>query len=163
MNQLFGLTIESLVAVLLLLTILYCARLNARLKLLKADESAMKATIVELVNATESAERAIAGLRLTVKEAEETLGLQLRDADAFNLAMTENLRAGEDVLGRLRKIAHAGRLLNAERDDGAVREAPVITPPMRPGAEPASDTASIVAAAQAFAERNRSRMDGLAA
>ncbi len=41
MNHIFGLTIESLVAVLLLLTILYCARLNSRLKLLKADERAI--------------------------------------------------------------------------------------------------------------------------
>ncbi len=163
MNQLFGLTIESLVAVLLLLTILYCARLNARLKLLKADESAMKATIVELVNATERAERAIAGLKLTVQEAEETLAPQLRDADAFNLAMTENLRAGDDVLGRLRQIAHAGRLLNGERDDGAVRAAPAATLPARAGGDTPSDTAAIVAAAQAFAERNRSRVDGLAA
>ena len=39
MTKLLPLTIEGLVAVLLLLTILYCVRLNAQLKRLKADES----------------------------------------------------------------------------------------------------------------------------
>ena len=92
MSHLFGLTIESLVAVLLLLTILYCARLNSRLKMLKADERAMKTTIAELVLATENAERAIGGLNATLREAEETLSVQLRNADIFNLAMAENLQ-----------------------------------------------------------------------
>ena len=41
----FGLMIESLVAVLLLLTIGFCVVLNSRLKKLKADEQALKATI----------------------------------------------------------------------------------------------------------------------
>ena len=36
----FGLTIESLVAILLLLTILYCARLNKQIEKLKADAKA---------------------------------------------------------------------------------------------------------------------------
>ena len=84
MSHIFGLTIESLVAVLLLLTILYCARLNSRLKLLKADERTMKTTITELVLSTENAERAIAGLNATIREAEQTLSVQLRDAEIFN-------------------------------------------------------------------------------
>jgi hypothetical protein len=54
-----GMMIESLVALLLLVTIVYCAQLNMRLKRLKADEKVMKTTISELVGATESAERAI--------------------------------------------------------------------------------------------------------
>ena len=55
----FGLMIESLVAILLLLTIAYCVTLNKRLKRLRADEMALKATISELITATEIAERAI--------------------------------------------------------------------------------------------------------
>ena len=115
MSHIFGLTIESLVAVLLLLTILYCARLNSRLKLLKADERTMKATITELVLSTENAERAIAGLNATIREAEHTLSAQLRDAEIFTLAISENLKAGEDVLNRLRKIANAGKIMIARR------------------------------------------------
>ena len=52
--------VESMVSVLLLLTILYCVRLNKQLRLLKADEQTLRATIAELITATEIAERAIA-------------------------------------------------------------------------------------------------------
>ena len=44
MSHSFGMVIESLVAVLLLLTIGYCMLLNKRLKRLKADEHSLKAT-----------------------------------------------------------------------------------------------------------------------
>ena len=79
MSHGLGLMIESLVAVLLLLTIWYCAVLNSKLKLLKADEGSFKATIAELVTATEIAERAVSGLKAAAKECDETLcGQRLR-------------------------------------------------------------------------------------
>jgi len=162
MSNLLGLTIEGLVAVLLLLTILYCARLNSRLKLLKADERMMKTTITELMMSTENAERAIAGLNATIREAEQTLSTQLRDAEVFTRAITDNLKAGEDVLSRLRKVAHAGKVLaHAEPE-------PEAEPESRPAPQPyrddiPADTSAMVAAAQAFAERTRSRVRGLAA
>ena len=59
MSHSFGLMIESLVAVLLLLTIGYCVLLNSRLKRLKADEQALKGTISELITATEIAGRRV--------------------------------------------------------------------------------------------------------
>lgn len=163
MSNIFGLTIETLVAVLLLLTILYCARLNARLKLLKADERAMKTTIAELVMATENAERAIGTLNATLREAEETLAAQLRSADMFNLAIAENLKAGEDVLDRLRKIAYAGAILDRgeTKPEAASRHSPTPAPVAETPAQP--DTSAIVAAAQAFAERTSARIRGLAA
>jgi hypothetical protein len=52
-----------MVSILLLLTILYCVRLNKQLRLLKADEQSLRATISELVTATEIADRAIGGLK----------------------------------------------------------------------------------------------------
>ncbi|MGD9925678.1 MAG: DUF6468 domain-containing protein, partial [Pseudorhodoplanes sp.] len=107
----FGLTIESLVAILLLLTILYCARLNKQIEKLKGDEKLMKASVAELVMATERAERAIAGLRMTATEAEDTLGARLRESEVYCKAMASSLQAGEDLLGRLRKIAYANSLL----------------------------------------------------
>ena len=60
-----GLVIELLVAALLALTIGYCLVLNRRLKRLQADEQALRATISELITATEIAERAILGLKAT--------------------------------------------------------------------------------------------------
>jgi hypothetical protein len=141
------LTIESLVAILLLLTILYCIRLNEQLKRLKADGSSMQQTIAELITATESAERAIAGLKATVQEADETLGERLKAAERYTVEMRSNAAAGAEVLNRLSKIAGA-RLMGTEPED---EPAKVVEPK------------SIVAAAQAFADRARARAKGLAA
>jgi hypothetical protein len=149
----FGLTIESLVAILLLLTILYCARLNKQIERLKADEKLMKASVTELVLATERAERAIAGLKLTANEAEGTLGARLREAEAYCKAMGTSLSAGEDVLGRLRKIAYANTLLGG---DAQLEPEPQTQPP-------ANDARAVAAAAQAFADRARARANGRAA
>jgi hypothetical protein len=49
----FGLMIEILVAILLMLTIGYCYTLNRRLERLRADEQSLKGTIGELVTATD--------------------------------------------------------------------------------------------------------------
>jgi hypothetical protein len=144
------LTIESLVAILLLLTILYCIRLNEQLKRLKADGTSMQQTIAELITATESAERAIAGLKATVQEADATLGERLKAAERYSIEMRQNATAGAEVLNRLSKIAGA-RLMGTEPESEDDQPAP---PP---------DTKSIVAAAQAFAERTRARVKGLAA
>jgi len=141
------LTIESLVAILLLLTILYCIRLNDQLKRLKADGTSMQQTIAELITATDSAERAIAGLKATVREADETLGERLKSAERFSTEMRQNATAGAEVLNRLSKIAGA-HLMEAELEEDKLSS---------------SDTKSIVAAAQAFAERTRARVKGLAA
>ena len=147
MINILPLTIESLVAILLLLTILYCIRLNDQLKRLKADGSSMQQTIAELITATDSAERAIAGLKATVREADETLGERLKSAERFSSEMRQNATAGAEVLNRLSKIAGA-HLMEAEPEEDK------LSPP---------DTKSIVAAAQAFAERTRARVKGLAA
>jgi len=47
----YGFLVESMVSILLLLTILYCVRLNSQLRLLKADEQSLRATISELITA----------------------------------------------------------------------------------------------------------------
>jgi hypothetical protein len=140
------LTIESLVAILLLLTILYCVRLNNQLKRLKADGTSMQQTIADLVTATETAERAIAGLKATVREADETLGERLRTAEKFSAEMRRNATAGAEVLNRLSQIAGA-RLTDPEPEQAK-------TPP---------DARSISAAAQALAERARARARAIAA
>jgi hypothetical protein len=137
--------IESLVALLLLLTIGYCVVLNRQLKRLKADEGALKATIGELMTATGLAERAIAGLKVTVHECDQGLGERLRTAERLSGEMDRQFEAGEKILSRLSRIVSAAQ-------------------PAQPGQEtPAADTKSIVAAAQAFADRARSRISGRAA
>jgi hypothetical protein len=145
MSHLMGIAIESLVAVLLMLTIAYCALLNTRLKRLKADEHSLKATIGELITATEIAERAIGGLKHTVRDVNVNLGNQLTSAGQMSLQLKKQLAEGDDVLRRLSKIALAAR--------------PILAP--EPAAPTVSAAKAVAAAAQAFSERRRS--DGLAA
>jgi hypothetical protein len=149
----FGLLIDGLVAVLLLVTIGYCVMLNTRLKLLKADESALKSTIAELINATENAERAVAGLKATARDCELTLAERLRNAERLSADMERQTQVSEAVLQRLSRIIAAARP-SSEPDD---------TPELqRPGLG-APDPKSMAAAAHAIAERARRRMSGLAA
>lgn len=150
MSHVFGLVIESLVAVLLVVTIWYCTLLNRRLKLLRNDEQSMRGTIAELVTATEIAERAIGGLKITVRECDENLGSQLSTGAELAMKLKTQIAAGEDILQRLSQIALAAR-----PSDAAATPAPVVP------AAPKTDAKAILAAAQAFSERRRGR--GLAA
>jgi Domain of unknown function (DUF6468) len=147
----FGLMIESLVAVLLLITIGYCTVLNRRLKRLKGDEQALKATISELITATEIAGRAVAGLKATAQDCDGTLGERMRAAERLAAGMDRQLKAGELLLSELIR--------------SGIASAPAPQPvPVQPGVP---DPKAMVAAAQAFADRARSRAreraDGLAA
>ena len=151
MSNGLGLMIESLVAMLLMLTIAYCILLNNRLKKLKADEQVLKATISELITATEIAERAIAGLKLTVRDCDQTLGERLRTAERFSGEIVRQVKAGEEVLVRLAQIAAAARSLEPA--------APATASP--PPAAP--DAKATAVAAQAFAARARLRLRGVAA
>jgi len=147
MSHSFGIVIESLVAVLLLLTIGYCMLLNTRLKRLKADEHSLKATIGELITATEIAERAIGGLKHTVRDVNENLGNQLTSAAQMSQQLKKQLAEGDNVIRRLSRIAIAARPLSElEAAPSSLR---------------ASPAKAVAAAAQAFSERRRS--DGLAA
>jgi hypothetical protein len=166
MNPVLGFMIESLVAVLLLLTIGYCMVLNKRLQRLKADEHSLKAVIGELVTATEIAERAIGGLKHTVREVNENLGAQIGKAHEMSDLLKKQLGEADLVVRRLSKIAVAAR---SPMDEPAavpeVSAAPAAQPvPAAPApASPAkiSSAKAVAAAAQAFSERKRS--GGLAA
>jgi chromosome segregation ATPase len=147
MSHLLGIAIESLVAVLLMLTIGYCMLLNARLKRLKADEHSLKATIAELITATEIAERAIGGLKHTVRDVNENLGDQLSSAAQLSQQLKKQLAEGDNIVRRLSRIAIAAR--------------PSSEPEPQPVTPKVSAAKAIAAAAEAFSERRRS--NGIAA
>ena len=151
MSHSLGIAIESLVAVLLLLTIGYCMLLNSRLKRLKADEHSLKATIAELITATEIAERAIGGLKHTVRDVNEHLGSQLTAAAQMSDQLKKQLVEGDNVFRRLSKIAVAAR--------PTIGTEPAA--PAAPAAPKISAAQAVAAAAQAFSDRRRT--DGLAA
>jgi hypothetical protein len=147
MSHSLGIAIESLVAVLLMVTIGYCMLLNTRLKRLKADEHSLKATIGELITATEIAERAIGGLKHTVRDVNEHLGSQLTLAEQMSQQLKKQLAEGDNVFRRLSRIAIAARPASAAEPE--------------PDAPAASTAKAVAAAAQAFSDRRRS--GGLAA
>jgi hypothetical protein len=143
MSPTIALVIESLVAALLFVTIAYCIMLNRRLKLLRSDEQSLKATIGELITATEIAERAIAGLKVTVRECNDNLGGQLATASELCERLGTHIHAGEVVMHRLSRIAIAAKV---QPEEAQARS---------------KNAKAIVAAAEAFAERKRA--NGLAA
>jgi len=153
-NHSFGFVIEALVAVLLVVTIGYCMLLNKRLLRLKADEQSLKATIGELITATEIAERAIGGLKHTVRDVNENLGEQIAAATDLSERLIRQLAEGDAVLGRLSRIAVAARTPAAP----APAPAPVQQAPEAPRLSAAK---AAMAATQAFAERRRA--NGIAA
>ena len=136
MSHHFGFMIESMVAVLLLLTILYCVRLSRQLRLLRADEQSLRATIAELITATEIAERAISGLKTTMRDSEQHLAVRLADAGRVSQQFDEHLTAGRDLLAKIARITGASKQTE-------LTEAP--------------DAREVAAAAQAFADRARAR------
>jgi hypothetical protein len=143
MSNGLGLMIESLVAVLLLLTIGFCLLLNSRLKKLKADEQALKGTISELITATEIAERAIAGLKMTVRDCDQNLSDRLRAGDSLAGELGRQLESGRHILAQLAQITLAARSPHAP----APEPQPVL-----------SDAQVTAQAAAAFAARARQRL-----
>jgi chromosome segregation ATPase len=158
MNHSLGMTIEALVAVLLLITIGYCMLLNNRLKRLRSDEHSLKAVIAELITATEIAERAIGGLKHAVRDVNENLGDQLASATQMSEHLKRQLSECDHVVRRLSKIAIAARPQNQAQSQAFVVEP---EPARLPPPPKVSNAKAVAAAAQAFSERRRT--GGLAA
>jgi Domain of unknown function (DUF6468) len=162
----FGLIIEGLVAILLMVTIGYCMILNNRLKRLKADERVLKATIAELITATEMAERAVAGLRTTARECESTLGERMIAAEQCCAELNRQVKAGDVVIERLARVVVASRKLDEVQPVAAAPAAPPppsAAPKAAPAAPAPADPKAVAAAARSLADRLRERMGALAA
>jgi hypothetical protein len=82
-------------------------------------------------------------LKSTMREGEQTLGERLRRAETLSSDIGQQIAAGEDLLARLTRIAGAAR---------PVHESAAVP-----------DAKAVAAAAQAFTERARARLRGLAA
>ena len=158
MSTMVTLLADFLVAVLLVATIVSSVGLSRRITRLKADEVAMRATIAELMHATETAERAIAGLRTTLGDCDRTLADRLRTAERYAADLASQVEAGETVMERIAQIVDASRHVASlgqpeppKGKDG---------PPPSPHRERLSAAA---AAAEALATRAAKRLEGHAA
>jgi hypothetical protein len=105
-----SLLIETLVCVLLVVTILYCVRLERQLQRLRADDTSMRKTVADLSMAADRAEAAIAGLRRTATEGEKGLGERLKEVETVAAALARETEAGETVLARIAQIVSSQRI-----------------------------------------------------
>lgn len=143
---------DALVACLLVATIITCYILAKRIERLKADESSMRQTIGALVSATDTAERAIAGLKSTLGDCDRTLAERLRTAERYAADLTAQVEAGQSVMERISQIVSAAAL---------VAPKPAQPPPPEPTA--LSRMASAAEMAAAIRTRAAIRLEGTAA
>lgn len=151
MSLTIALIADVLVGVLLVATIGTSIVLARRIERLKADESAMRQTIGELLAATDTAERAIAGLKLTLGDCDRTLGERLRLAERYATELTEQVAAGQNVLSRIGQIVEASR---------KVTEVETPPPPANEASARLNNTADMAAA---IAQRALGRVNERAA
>lgn len=104
MSLLVTLAADCLVAVLLVASIVSSVRLSRRITRMRADESALRQTIGDLVVASSTAERAIAGLRATLDECDRTLADRLGTAERYATDLAAHVEAGEGVIARIAAI-----------------------------------------------------------
>lgn len=104
MSLLVTLAADGLVAVLLVATIVSSMKLSRRIAQLKGDEAALRQTIGDLMVATATAERAIAGLRTTLDECDRTLADRLGTAERYAADIAAQVEAGEGVITRIGAI-----------------------------------------------------------
>lgn len=118
-----GFFVEVLVASLLMVTIVYCVRLNRKLERLRADETDMKNLVNELIEATGNAEQAIQSLKGSAGDWDRALGSRMRHAEKLSGTLHEQTDAAEIVLDRLKQICAAASAANAASQADAARKA----------------------------------------
>lgn len=142
---------DVLVACLLVATIITCFILAKRIERMKADEAGMRQTIGALISATDTAERAIAGLKATLGDCDRTLAERLRTAERYAADLAAQVEAGQTVMDRIGQIVGAATLVAANKEPEA--PAPTAITRMTSAAETAA----------AIRLRAARRLEGLAA
>jgi hypothetical protein len=112
-----GFVAEILVAILLIATSWSCYTLGQKISVFKADETAMRTVIRELVDASETAERAIIGLRAALSESQRHLSNKLEEADRINTQLSAQIlkingliEQTETVASDVRDVVHQGHI-----------------------------------------------------
>lgn len=162
MSLFVTLAADALVAVLLVATILTSVKLSRRITGMKADESAMRRTIGDLVTASAAAERAIAGLRAALDECDRGLTERLESAERSALQLDAHVTAGEGVIARIGAIVtQAGRPTPRREAEPVVA---VVPKPVAVRTVSTSERLDVaLAAAQAMSERALDRLRARAA
>jgi hypothetical protein len=144
---------DALVASLLVATIITCYVLAKRIERMKADEAGMRQTIGALISATDTAERAIAGLKVTLGDCDRTLAARLLTAERYAADLAAQVEAGQSVMDRITQIVSAAALVAPRQEAPAPGPAPA----------PVSRMASAAESAAAIRARAARRLEGQAA
>lgn len=171
MSLLVTLAADILVAILLVASIVSSVRLSRRITRMKADESALRQTIGDLVVASATAERAITGLRATLDECDRTLAERLGTAERYAVDLAAHVQAGETVIARISAIvsqAHqpASRPVAApavEHHPAELRPVPVAEKAATASGPNGERLGAAAAAALAMSERALGRLRSRAA
>ena len=147
---------DALVASLLVATIITCYVLAKRIERLKADEAGMRQTVGALIAATDTAERAIAGLKLTLGDCDRTLAERLQTAERYAADLAAQIEAGQVVMDRIGQIVSAAAMVAPK---GSEAEAG----PSDPAPAPLSRLAGAAQSAAAIRARAARRLEGHAA
>ena len=91
-----GLIIEGILAFLLVLTIVYCWRLDQRLSSLRKGNDGMIAAARELAETISQAEMAIQGMRRTANETGKELQSRIDEARSISRSLQNQTRRGFD-------------------------------------------------------------------
>ena len=110
-----GLIVEGLVSILLVATIFYCISVNRKLERLRHEQKGMHNFIRELSLATNSADKAIQGLRLTVQDSGAELATQIDKGRNMSRTLKGEIESAEQTLNKLVVLASsAGNSLNEQ-------------------------------------------------
>ncbi len=113
-----SLIVEITLAVLLGVTVFFCARLERRLRNLRQDQESLAVTVRALNGAIAAAQSSLAGLRTAAQNADETLGRRVSAARGLADELALLTSAGERIASRMEN-ARPGQ------NPGASRLAPV--------------------------------------
>jgi hypothetical protein len=100
-----GMIVESLVTVLLAVTIGYCVVLNQRLKRLHNDRDQLRRIVTDLVQATNLANSAIQELKAAASDAETGLQHRINEAEQLGVELANHVTSGMQVMDKLAKIS----------------------------------------------------------
>ncbi len=111
-----GLVLEALVAVLLMVTIVYCIILDRRIRSFKAEQINLAGLVTQLSSATTNAEVAVAGLKTTAEEADDELDGKLKKARSLSEELAFMVETGTNLAGKLADPDRRGHSVRHEQD-----------------------------------------------
>ena len=111
-----SLILDGIIILLLAGTIFYCVRLSAYLKTFRTARKDLEKLIGDLSSHIQKAERAIDGLRRSVRESGDDLEALIEEAKGLSSELQIMSESGNSLAGRLEKIADRNSRGSADLD-----------------------------------------------